>query len=91
MKYRDLGIRLRRICCVRPSADPPVVGCRTKSDSLLVEQLEAAGWYRVKRRAAATASTHADYDHTITVPVSNLGRDVPFGTQKAIEKQARLK
>jgi hypothetical protein len=29
-----IGIRLRRIRCVRPTAEPPVVACRVKPDTL---------------------------------------------------------
>jgi len=58
----------------------------------LIDKLEAAGWYRIKSKGGSHHKyAHPSDGHTITVPASNLGRDVPLGTQKAIEKQARLK
>ena len=55
----------------------------------VIKQLQKDGWYEVNRVGSHKQFKHATKKGRVTVPHPN--RDIPIGTLKSIEKQARIK
>jgi predicted RNA binding protein YcfA (HicA-like mRNA interferase family) len=56
---------------------------------LIIARLEADGWAKVSQKGDHVQFKHATKQGRVTVP--HPKRDIPIGTLKSIEKQARLK
>jgi predicted RNA binding protein YcfA (HicA-like mRNA interferase family) len=56
---------------------------------LIIACLEADGWSKVSQKGDHVQFKHATKPSRVTVP--HPKRDIPIGTLKSIEKQARLK
>lgn len=55
----------------------------------VIKALEADGWREVARRGSHVQMKHPSKPGRVTVP--HPKKDLPVGTLKSIEKQARLK
>jgi predicted RNA binding protein YcfA (HicA-like mRNA interferase family) len=55
----------------------------------VIRALEADGWYRVAQKGSHVQFKHSKKPGRVTVP--HPERDIPRGTLRSIERQARLK
>ena len=55
----------------------------------VIRVLKAAGWYEVNQVGSHKQFKHATRKGRVTVPYPK--RDIPLGTLKSIEKQARIR
>jgi predicted RNA binding protein YcfA (HicA-like mRNA interferase family) len=55
----------------------------------VIRALEADGWYRVAQKGSHVQFKHRTKPGRVTVP--HPDRDIPAGTLRSIERQARLK
>jgi len=55
----------------------------------LIKQLQKDGWYEVSQVGSHKQFKHPTKKGRVTVP--HPKRDIPIGTLKSIEKQARIK
>ncbi|MCX5900599.1 MAG: type II toxin-antitoxin system HicA family toxin [Proteobacteria bacterium] len=55
----------------------------------IIKRLKCDGWYEVARRGSHVQFKHAVNKGRVTVP--HPKKDLPTGTVKSIEKQARIK
>jgi len=55
----------------------------------VIRTLEADGWYRVAQKGSHIQFRHHMKPGRVTVP--HPDRDIPVGTLRSIERQARLK
>jgi predicted RNA binding protein YcfA (HicA-like mRNA interferase family) len=55
----------------------------------IISALKADGWYQVAQESSHVQFKHAEKSGRVTVP--HPKKDIPIGTLKSIEKQAKLK
>lgn len=55
----------------------------------IIRKLKADGWFEVRRRGSHVQFKHPSKPGLLTVP--HAKKDLPVGTVRSIEKQARLK
>ena len=55
----------------------------------IIRKLKADGWFEVRRRGSHVQFKHPSKLGPVTVP--HAKKDLPVGTVRSIEKQARLK